>query len=57
MQTRIFRLICLLSLTSVGVGSFACWGMHHPVEERREEGRDRGEHEHHDDNDHHGEQR
>ena len=54
MHLRIFRLVSLLLLASVGTG---CWGLrYHRVEERHEDGR--GHHdEHHDEHqdDHHDE--
>jgi hypothetical protein len=53
MRTRMFRLVSLLALASLGVGAVGCW-WRHPVEVRREDGRDHHE-EHHED--HHDEWR
>lgn len=58
MRTRTFRLVCLFSLTCLGIGSSGCPWWRHPVvvvehrddrREHREERREEHHEEHHDD--------
>jgi hypothetical protein len=48
MSKRILRLVAVLSLTALGIGTYGCWGWHHPIDERGER-RDSRREEHHED--------
>jgi hypothetical protein len=49
-KNRTLRLAFLLSLLSIGFGSIGCWGWHHPMDDRHDDGR--YHHEDHRDDDH-----